>query len=159
MIAAPSPSHGEAKPRQKVPFNEQPADVVAAYLPAVTKEVARLRAARTPHIWITLDGAQGYVQCKPDLEDKAFYCEGQSAEANDAIAGLFTPGRIAILHMAGFEDPGRVENYSRLFPFRDFQNADLAKLLLVILRDVYGYDGSDLLQAHDELGDVTLMPK
>ncbi|HTH99027.1 MAG TPA: hypothetical protein VL574_16540 [Stellaceae bacterium] len=153
LTAEPTDAAGaDARPTRMPTPNKVPKDVVTAYGPTVAKEMARLRRARTARIWITLDGADGHIQCRPDPADRAFACEATAA------AGKSAPQHVGLLHMAGFSDAEGAPNHTRRFPYRQFSDVQMARLLMTLLRDVYGFDGSSFLHAHDELGDVALMP-
>ena len=68
------------------------------------------------------------------------------------LAKILTPERVARLHAAGFTDPGRAPNYWRSYAVDKFDDAAIARELLTILYDVYGYDGSPKLAIATEKG-------
>ncbi|HTH99028.1 MAG TPA: hypothetical protein VL574_16545 [Stellaceae bacterium] len=140
----------EASPGPPIPTpaNQRHFDIVTAYTPAVARELARIRTADTKDDpWFILDTAHGYVQCAPD--DDQFYCEAASAESVPELKPWLTPERKDVLHKAGYEDPGRHQNYVAHYPYKSFGDVKVAVLLLSVLRDVYGYDGATLLRAVD----------
>lgn len=57
-----------------------------------------------------------------------------------------TPERIVRLHELGFADPGRAPNYSKSYPTDQFDDASIARELLTVLHDVYGYTGQPTLK-------------
>jgi hypothetical protein len=59
---------------------------------------------------------------------------------------------VARLHAAGYADPGRVQNYWKLYPIDQFDDTAIAAEILAILHDVYGYAGSPRLKAATEQG-------
>ena len=83
----------------------------------------------------------------------AIYCEAESADSAPVLASVLTPERVVRLHAAGFSDPGRAPNYWRIYRFDEFNDAAIARELLTILYDVYGYNGSPKLTVATEKGD------
>ncbi len=118
-------------------------DVDARYLPPMTAELQRLEKAGKGindfSIFIT---GPAYVQCMHDAEGKRMYCEAVSEDAvGKPIERILTPERKAKLIAAGFAPPGKTMNYSRFYPADEYDMPALAKVLLGILKDVYGYQG------------------
>lgn len=126
------------------------AELFDLYGARVTGEIARLRVNMERRVFAVFDAGIGYVQCQPHTSPPAFYCEAQSADSWEALASVLTPDRIARLHNAGFADPGRAPNYWRDYPADKFEDATLARELLAILHDVYGYNGLPKLKVTTE---------
>ena len=108
---------------------------------------------RARRVFAAFETGLGYVQCEPWTDPDVFYCEAQSTDSWPALAAILTPERIALLHAAGFEDPGRAPNYSRTYPADRTDDATLARELLTVLHDVYGYYGASKLEVKTEEGD------
>jgi hypothetical protein len=125
-------------------------DLFGLYGGRVTGEVQRLRINLDRRIWMILDTDLGYVQCQPQTEPAAIYCEAESADSWPALASVLTPDRITRLHAAGFADPGRAPNYSKTYLLAQADDAAIAKELLAILHDVYGYGGAPKLGVKTE---------
>jgi hypothetical protein len=51
---------------------------------------------------------------------------------------------------AGFADPGRAPNYWKSYPADQFDDAAIARELLTILHEVYGYAGLPKLKVKTE---------
>jgi hypothetical protein len=128
------------------------ADLVDIYGKRVTGEVQRLRVNIDRHIHVIFQTDIGYVQCAPMSSPPAIYCEAQSADSWPALSAVLTPERVARLHAAGYADPGYAPNYSRSYPLDKFDEAAVARELLAILYDVYGYVGEPKLQIITEKG-------
>ena len=128
------------------------ADVVGRYSARTTGEIQRLRININRRVFIVLQTDLGYLQCDTDSSSASIYCEAESADEWPALAGVLTPDRIERLHAAGYADPGRAPNYSRNYPLKDFDDAAIARELLMILYDVYGYRGSPDLAFMTERG-------
>lgn len=128
------------------------ADLVKLYGPLVTAEIQRLRINMRRRVFAVFDTGLGYVQCEPQTEPKGFYCEAQSADSWPALAAVLTPERVAVLHAAGFADPGRAPNYSKTYPADTTGDATLASEVLTLLHDVYGYYGASKLAVKTEEG-------
>jgi hypothetical protein len=126
------------------------AELFNLYGARVTAEIARLRVNMDRHVFVVFDAGIGYVQCEPHTPPPTFYCEAQSAESWEALASVLTPDRITRLHNAGFADPGRAPNYWKDYPADKFDDATLARELLGILHDVYGYNGLPKLKVITE---------
>lgn len=126
------------------------AELFELYGARVTGEIARLRVNMDRHVFAVFQAGIGYVQCEPHTPPPVFYCEAQSADSWEALASVLTPDRIARLHNAGFVDPGRAPNYSRDYPADKFDDPTLARELLTILHDVYGYNGLPKLKVITE---------
>jgi hypothetical protein len=129
------------------------ADLIAAYGPRVTGEIQRLRVNLDRHVYIAVQADLGYVQCQPQTAPRAIYCEAESADSWPALGALLTPDRVQRLHAAGFADPGRAPNYSKAYPLDRYDDATIARELLTLLHDVYGYTGAPALTYATEKGD------
>lgn len=114
-------------------------DVVNAYGKQIEAEVKRLRTNAKRNVFFVIQAGIGYVQCAP--ASGAIYCEAQSADSWSMLAHVLTSERVERLHAAGFSDPGRSPNYWRVYSFPEFDEAAIARELLTILYDVYGYEG------------------
>jgi hypothetical protein len=88
----------------------------------------------------------GYIQCHPETSPSTIYCEAQSADSWEALRSILTPERVAMLHAAGFADPGRAPNYWKKYLIDQADDQTIARELLAILREVYGYTGLPKLQ-------------
>ncbi len=127
-------------------------DVDARYLTPMAAELDRLRKAG-PHAHVIFSAELAYVQCKHDAEGKRMYCEAASADAvGKQVARILTPERQAKLIAAGFAPPGRVMNYSRFYADAEYDTPLLAKALLRILREAYGYKGAPAITVRTEAG-------
>jgi hypothetical protein len=125
-------------------------ELFAAYGARVTGEVERLRVNLDRRVWFILDTEIGLVQCAAEDTPPSLYCEAQSAEAWPALDSVLTPERVARLHAAGFSDPGRAPNYWRNYAIEPFDAAAIARELLTVLHDVYGYRGKPALKIKTE---------
>ena len=108
----------------------------------VGAEIQRLRVNIDGDIFVVFDAGIGYVQCHPDNPPAVINCEAQSADSWPALAAILTPDRIARLHAAGYTDPGRVPNYWKNYPADHVDDQTIARELLTLLHDVYGYTGA-----------------
>jgi len=135
------------------PLTLSAADLIGVYGARVTGEIQRLRVNLDRSIFVVLGTDLGYVQCQPQTSPRAIYCEAQSADSERTLAAVLTPERLARLHMAGYADPGRAPNYSKAYPLDSDDDAAIARELLTILHDVYGYGGSPRLTVETEKGD------
>ena len=63
---------------------------------------------------------------------------------------MLTPERIARLHSIGFTDPGRGPNYWKTYPADQFDDGSIARELLTVLHDAYGYNGQPMLKVVTE---------
>ena len=68
------------------------------------------------------------------------------------LASILTPDRVARLHAAGFTDPGRTPNYWKTYALAKFDDAAIARELLTVLYQVYGYHGAPRLTIKTEKG-------
>jgi len=125
-------------------------DLITAYGTRVTGEVQRLRVNIDRPVRLLLDTDAGYIQCEPQTSPDEIYCEAESADSWPVLASVLTPERIARLHAAGFVDPGRAPNYSKTYPAAGADDAAIARELLTILHDVYGYHGAPKLKVGTE---------
>jgi hypothetical protein len=128
------------------------ADLINVYGTRVTGEIQRLRVNIDSQIFVVLETDMGFVQCAPQTSPGAIYCEAQSADSWPALTSLLTPERVARLHGAGFADPGRAPNYWKTYPVEQFEDVAIARELLTILYDVYGYNGLPKLKVATEKG-------
>ena len=119
-------------------------DVDARYLPAITAELQRLEKLRDDvEAFSIFIAGPAYVQCQHDDAGKRMYCEAVSEDAvGKPIERILTPERKAKLSAAGFAPPGKTMNYSRFYPADQYDMPTLAKTLLGILKEVYGYQGA-----------------
>jgi hypothetical protein len=140
------------EPARKLGPDSTVADLIALYGPLVTAEIQRLRINMRRRVFIIVDPGIGYVQCETQTEPDGFYCEAQSADSWPALASVLTPERIARLHAAGFADPGRAPNYSKTYLAGQTDDAALAREILKVLHDVYGYYGASELKIKTEEG-------
>jgi hypothetical protein len=125
------------------------ADLIALYGPRVTGEIMRLRLNADRQVFLILDTGLGYIQCQPE-SSPAIYCEAQSADSWPALASLLTADRVGRLHAAGYADPGRAPNYWRDYSLSQFDDVAIAREVLTVLHDVYGYTGSPPLRVDTE---------
>lgn len=167
--AAPSPPcPARAGPDQTVagacaytpPLHEPPVlgpgattdDIVETYAHEVRTEIARLRASRGRRAFAVFDAKAGYIQCETRPSADGLYCEAQSAESWRALAPVLTPERVALLHAAGYADPGPAPNYSKTYPPGSDDDMATAREILTLLHQVYGYDGLDPIAITTEAG-------
>jgi hypothetical protein len=141
-----------AEPDHKLGPDSTVADLIDLYGPKVTAEIQRLRINIHRRVHVIFDVGVGYIQCESETDPNGFYCEAQSADSWPALAAILTPERIARLHAAGFVDPGRAPNYSKTYPADKIDDATLAKEILTLLHDVYGYYGASQLKVKTEEG-------
>ena len=130
------------------------AELVDLYGPKVAAEIGRLRVNLHGHrrVFVAFDTGLGYVQCEPETGPDVFYCEAESADSWPALAAILTPERVARLHAYGFADPGRAPNFSKTYPVDAVDDAALARDVLTVLHDVYGYYGASKLEVATEEG-------
>lgn len=117
-------------------------ELVAQYGPMLAAEIQRLRINITRDVFAVFDAGIGYIQCAPEVPTPVLYCEAQSAESWEPLASIITPEREAKLHSAGYADPGRSANYWKSYPLDQYNDATVAKEILTILYEVYGYAGA-----------------
>lgn len=127
--------------------------LVGVYGARVAAEIQRLRVNLDERGFAVFQAGIGYVQCSPETEPDVIYCEAQSAKSWAALGAILTPERIARLHAAGYADPGRAPNYWKSYPVDKYDDATIAREILALLHDVYGYDGSERLKIGTEAGD------
>jgi hypothetical protein len=116
----------------------------------VSSEIQRLRVNTERNVFVIFEAGIGYIQCQPQRSPAAIYCEAQSAESWEALASVLTPERIDQLHAVGFADPGRSPNYWKNYPADKFDDAAIARELLAVLHDAYGYNGIPTLKVLTE---------
>jgi hypothetical protein len=117
------------------------AELIDFYKAKVTGEIGRLRVNVSRNVFTVFEAGIGYVQCRPYTPPAVIYCEAQSAQSWEALASILTPDRIDQLHAAGFADPGRSPNYWKNYSLDRNDDAAIAREVLTILHDVYGYNG------------------
>jgi hypothetical protein len=125
------------------------AELIDFYGTKVTGEILRLRVNIDQKVFAVFEAGIGYVQCRPD-KPSSIYCEAQSAESWEALASVLTPERVARLHTAGFADPGRSPNFSKTYQLDQTDDTGVAREVLAILHDVYGYNGLPALKVKTE---------
>ena len=128
--------------------NVRKAQLVDRYGGRVSGEIQRLRV-NAGSIYMVLSTKAGYVQCAPTRS--GLYCEAQSADSRPSLARILTPERVALLHAAGYTDPGRSPNYAKNYA-GELSDVAIATELLTILHDVYGYGGTPALTFLSEKG-------
>jgi hypothetical protein len=138
-----------APPSDSVPLSTLDA-LIARDGPRVAGEIDRLRINAERHVFAVFQPGIGYVQCAPETKPLAIYCEAQSVEEWPALAALLTPDHTARLHDLGFSDPGRAPNYWRVYDADKNSNEAIARNILTVLFDVYGYRGVPALQVLTE---------
>lgn len=126
------------------------AELFDLYGARVTGEISRLHVNIDRRVFAIFDAGIGYLQCEPQSPPAAIYCEAQSAESWEALASILTPERITRLHEAGFADPGRAPNYWKKYAVEGTSDACIAREILSILHDVYGYNGMPKLKVITE---------
>ena len=136
-------------PEPPPPEARSAGELIAIYGAEVAAEIQRLRVNHARHVYAIFSAGIGYVQCMPESPE-ALYCEAQSAESWPALAALLTADRVALLHRAGFEDPGYAPNYARRYRFDAFDDGTLAAAILTLLYEVYGYTGAEALEISTE---------
>jgi hypothetical protein len=127
-------------------------DLIKLYGPRVTGELQRLRINANRDVFFALTTDVGYVQCQSQATPQAIYCEAASADSWPVVASVLTPERLARLHAAGFNDPGRAPNYWKVYPIGTVDEGGVAHELLTILYDAYGYAGAPKLEITTEKG-------
>jgi hypothetical protein len=127
-------------------------EIIAIYSSRITQEIQRLRINSVQRVFLIIQTDGGYIQCEPQRDSKAIYCEAESAESWPLLARLLTPDRIEHLHAAGFTDPGRAPNYWKVYPFDHYTDEAIAREALSVLNEVYDYDGTGPIQIKTEQG-------
>jgi hypothetical protein len=140
----PKPDLGPSRPASSA------AEVIDFYGTQVTGEIQRLRVNTERRVFVVFETGIGYVQCQPQTSPPSIYCEAQSAESWEALAGVLTPERVARLHAVGFADPGRGPNYWKKYAQDQVDDPTIAHELLTVLHDVYGYTGLPKLKVVTE---------
>jgi hypothetical protein len=101
------------EPERKLGRDSTLADLIALYQPKLGREIERLRLnIHRNDVFVVFDAGIGYVQCMPETDPAAFYCEAQSADSWPPLASVLTPERIGRLHALGYADPGSAQNYT-----------------------------------------------
>jgi hypothetical protein len=126
--------------------------LIELYGPRVTLELQRLRGNLERKVFVVFDAGIGYIQCEPQAAPDVIYCEAQSADSSAALSSVLTPDRLARLHDAGYADPGRSPNYWKDYPLDKYDDAAIAREVITLLHDVYGYTGSEQLTVKTEAG-------
>ncbi|WP_252511120.1 TY-Chap domain-containing protein [Phreatobacter aquaticus] len=140
-------SYAAAAPPQTV---TSAAELVDLYSVSVAAEIQRLRINAARRVHTVFDAGIGYIQCMPERQAAAIYCEAQSAESWPALAAILTPDRLGRLRRAGYAPPGRGPNHSRSYSIEVFDDVALAREILTLLHDVYGYQGAAALKVLTE---------
>jgi len=135
------------------PPTRSTADLIDIYGTRLAGEIQRLRVNFDRNIFVVFDTGLGYVQCEPQRSPRAIYCEAQSADSDPNLASVLTPERLARLHAAGYADPGRAPNYWKAYPLDGTDDAAVARELLTVLHDAYGYNGAPKLIVGTEKSD------
>ncbi|HLH12085.1 MAG TPA: hypothetical protein VKV77_09445 [Methylovirgula sp.] len=130
---------------------ESTEDLIAHYGKRVAAEIQRLRINPDQDIFFVLSTEIGFVQCAPQSVSEIF-CEAQSIDSWPALAAVLTSDRIARLHAAGYEDPGRSQNYRKVYSLDKLDDMAIARELLAVLHDAYGYLGLPALKIETETG-------
>jgi hypothetical protein len=125
-------------------------ELIGFYGAQVTAEIQRLRVNGRRRVFAVFEAGIGYVQCEPDISPPTIYCEAQSAESWQALASVLTSDRVNRLHDLGFADPGRGPNYWKNYATEQIDDASIARELLTVLHDVYGYNGQPTLKVKTE---------
>jgi len=141
-VANPNPSPSEGSAQLLVDLDG----------PRATAEIQRLRANLWRNVFVVFDAGVGYIQCEPQTAPDVIYCEAQSAESSPALASVLTPDRVARLHVAGYADPGRAQNYAKTYPLDKYDDAAIAREVITLLHDAYGYNGAEQLTIKTEAG-------
>ncbi len=126
--------------------------LVQLYGPRATAEIGRLRVNLERNVFVVFDAGIGYVQCEPQTSPDVIYCEAQSPGSWAALTSVLTPDRLARLHAAGYADPGRAPNYWKNYPLGGYDDAAIAREVITLLHDVYGYTGAEQLSIKTEAG-------
>jgi hypothetical protein len=125
---------------------ESAAELEKTYGPRLRAELQRLRINAGRPGFVVVSAGIGYVQCAAEIAPLGLYCEAQSVESWAALKAVLTASRIAWLHAAGFADPGRVQNYSKVYRGDALDEQAIARQLLEVLFEVYGYRGEPALE-------------
>jgi hypothetical protein len=127
-------------------------ELIGIYGPLVTAEIQRLRInASRKGVFASFNAGIGYIQCMQETP-ATMYCEAQSEESWSALTAILTPERRALLHKVGYVDPGRSPNYAKTYPYSSYDDAGLAREILTLLFEVYGYSGATKLKIITEEG-------
>lgn len=141
---------------QAPPIAASAEDLWALYGSGVAAELQRLRANRESRVYVVFSAGIGYVQCSPSTRPSAIYCEAQSEESLPALSIILTPERRSALQAAGYAPPGRSENYWKFYDL-SLADAHIARDILTILHQAYGYSGQMQLVRQTEDGVVDLL--
>jgi hypothetical protein len=127
---------------EPLPQVRSKADLINIHGARVAGEIQRLRVNidRQRFTWVVVDTGGGYIQCGT-APPRGIYCEAQSAETWPVLARILTAERVALLHAAGYADPGRAPNYWKNYSLDEFTDRAIAEELLAILYEVYAYSG------------------
>ena len=126
--------------------------LVQLYGARAAAEIQRLRVNLDRNVFVVFDAGIGYIQCEPQTLPDVIYCEAQSAASWAALSSVLTPDRLSRLHAAGYADPGRAPNYWKNYPLDKYDDAAIAREVITLLHDVYGYDGAEQLSIKTEAG-------
>jgi hypothetical protein len=125
-------------------------ELFTIYGQRVIGEIQRLRLNRASKIFVIFDTGIGYIQCMPETGSFGLYCEAQSAETWPALTAVLTPERVLVLRKAGYSDPGRAPNYWKIYSFDKRTDENIARDIISLLHDVYGYNGTSKLEYKTE---------
>jgi hypothetical protein len=126
------------------------AELIEFYGARVGAEIQRLRVNVESQSFAVFQAGIGYVQCAPSTPPPELYCEAQSTESWAALASVLTPDRVRRLHDLGFNDPGRAQNYWKVYALDQFGDMSIAHELLTVLHEIYGYTGQPTLEVKTE---------
>ncbi len=117
-------------------------------------QIARLQLGGRRRIFLILQTETGYVQCEHQDApgSSSIYCEAASADSVPELSAILDDSHVALLRKAGFAEPGRTQNYSKTYLTGAMDAQTIARELLTVLHDVYGYDGHPELQVITEAG-------
>lgn len=135
------------------PVSVSPADLFLVYGARVTGELQRLRINSDRRVYFILSTGAAYLQCESQSEPAAIYCEAVSADSDPFVASILSSERLAKLHAVGYADPGRAPNYWKVYALDKSDDVTIARELLAILHDVYGYTALQPLKFSDEKND------
>ena len=125
-------------------------ELIDFYGVKVTNEIQRLRVNIDRNVYAIFEAGIGYVQCRPDARPPTIYCEAQSAESWDALASILTPDRVARLHAPDSPIPAALRITGRPISWTRSTMSGIAREILTILHDVYGYNGLPALKVKTE---------
>ncbi|MEW6255132.1 MAG: hypothetical protein AB1592_04185 [Pseudomonadota bacterium] len=137
-------------PPPRPPSARSVAELCALYEETVAAEIQRLRINISQNVFVAFDAGIGYVQCAPDASGPAIYCEAQSEQSWPALQAILTPDRVSALLQMGYAEPGRAQNYWKLYPIRTQSDTAIAREILTVLHKAYGYTNATQLTISTE---------